>query len=88
MHIPAVFRIRLQLNPDPDPANNLNPDPDPEDLESGSGFKLFLNTIIIFLLLLHNYQIFSSKKVNWKIECCKSQKSKIMLWLFNIFDLF
>ena len=64
MHIPAVFRIRLQLNPDPDPANNLNPDPDPEDLESGSGFKLFLNTIIIFLLLLHNYQIFSSKKVN------------------------
>ena len=41
----AVFRIRILLNPDPDLAKNLNPDPDPEDLESGSGSKLFLNTI-------------------------------------------
>ena len=39
----TVFRIRIQLNPDPDPAKNFNPDP--EDLESGSGSKLFLNTI-------------------------------------------
>ena len=37
----TVFRIRIQLNPDP--AKNFNPDP--EDLESGSGSKLFLNTI-------------------------------------------
>ena len=40
---PAVFRIRIQLNPDP--AKNLNRDPEPEDLESGSGSKLFLNTL-------------------------------------------
>ena len=46
-----------QLNPDP--AKNLNPDPDPEDLESGSGSKLFLNTILKKIKLLHNYKIFS-----------------------------
>ena len=39
----AVFRIRIQLNPDP--AKNLHSDPNPEDLESGSGLKLFLNTM-------------------------------------------
>ena len=39
----AVFRIRIQMNAEP--AKNLNPDP--EDLESGSGSKLFLNTITI-----------------------------------------
>ena len=42
-HPSAVFRIRIQLNPDP--AKNLNPDVDPEDLGSGSGSKLFLNTL-------------------------------------------
>ena len=36
-----MLRIRIQLNPDP--AKNLNPDP--EELESGSGSKLFLNTM-------------------------------------------
>ena len=46
-----------QLNPDP--AKNLNPDPDPEDLEAGSGSKLFLNTILKKIKLLHNYKIFS-----------------------------
>ena len=45
---PAVFRIRIQLNPDP--AKNLNRDPEPEDLESGSGSKLFLNTLWNFFL--------------------------------------
>ena len=64
----AVFRIRIQLNPDPDPAKNINPDP--EDLKSGSGSKIFLNTIWKKLKLLHNYKISSSKEVNWKIECC------------------
>ena len=59
--------VGILLNPDP--AKNLNPDP--EGLESGSGSKLFLNTIGKKLKLLHNYQIFSSKEVNWKIECCK-----------------
>ena len=62
-----------QLNPDP--AKNLNPDPDPEDLESGSGSKLFLNTILKKL----NYFIiirFSHKKVNLKIECCKVTKKE------------
>ena len=39
----AVFRIRIQLNPDP--AKNLHSDPNPEDLESGSGLKLFPNTM-------------------------------------------
>ena len=42
-YLGAVFQIRIQLNPDP--AKNLNPDPDPGDLESGSGSKLFLNTV-------------------------------------------
>ena len=41
-----------------------------KDLESGS--KLFLNTIFKKFKLLHNYKTFSSKEVNWKIECCKS----------------
>ena len=50
----------------PDPAKNLNPDPELKDLESGS--KLFLNTILKKLKLLHiyryQYNIFSSKEVN------------------------
>ena len=50
--------ICIQLNPDP--AKNLNPDPD--GLKSGSGTKLFLNTI--GKKLLHNYKIFSSKEVH------------------------
>ena len=33
--------------------------------QSGSGSKLFLTTIWIFLKLFNNYKIFSSKKVNW-----------------------
>ena len=55
----SVFRIRIQLNPDPAKILNPDPDPDPEDLESGSGSKLFLNTIFKKIKLLHNYKIFS-----------------------------
>ena len=42
-----------------------------KDLESGSGSKLLLNNIWKKYKLLHNFNIFSSKEVIWKIECGK-----------------
>ena len=84
----TVFQIRIQLNPDPGPAKNFNPDPG--DLESGS--KLFLNTIWQKnKKLLNNCKIFSSKEVNWEVECCTShQKVKLCCnyLLFKIFYFF
>ena len=67
-----MFRIRIQLNPDP--AKSLNPDPDTIP-------SYFLTLSENNTKLFHNYTIFSSKEVNWKIYWCKK-------WYYNILDLF
>ena len=62
-------------NPDPYPAKNLNPGPN----------YLFS----FFIKLFHNYEIFSSKEVNWKIPYTGMfnyvVKSKIFFFTFKIF---
>ena len=69
----SVFRINIhwiRIQP-----KILNPDP--ENLE-------FLNTIWKKLKLLNNYKIFSSKVVNWKIECFKKSGSSFEFSEFRI----
>ena len=71
-YLKAVFRIRIQFNLDPDPAKNLNLDPDPSYF-----LTLSENNIKLFHIIRFSQQ-------NKSIVV----KHKIILWLFNIFDLF
>ena len=60
-----------------------------KSLNPGSGSKLFLNSNWkknCYIIIRFSYE---KKLIERNIECCKSQKKrKIMLWLFNIVDLF
>ena len=71
---------------------------DPQKSQSRSGSRRTLNldldhTVAISSLylkkkLIHNYKTFSSKEVNGKIDCCKSNKKVKLCYYLTFLNFF